>query len=69
MEHLPSNEDVRIYKIGMEFAFEGIEKEYFKANNEIEQEMFNKGYEEGQRLATQSKEEVNEEDIMTSIHM
>ena len=55
--------------MGMEFAFEGIEKEYFKANNEIEQEMFNKGYEEGQRLATQSKEEVNEEDIMTSIHM
>lgn len=39
-----------IVEIGKEFAFEGLEPEYFQGNSEEEYEAFNIGYQEGLRI-------------------
>lgn len=42
--------DKSIIDIGREFAFEGLEPEYFQSNSEEETKAFNLGYNEGLRL-------------------
>lgn len=39
-----------IYNIGKEFAFEGLDESYFKANSEEELAIFRDGFQEGLKL-------------------
>lgn len=49
-----------IYNIGKEFAFEGLDENYFKANNNDELEIFRQGFQEGIRIQTQNSENSQE---------
>lgn len=49
-----------IYNIGKEFAFEGLDENYFKANNNDELEIFRQGFQEGIRIQTQNLENSQE---------
>ena len=50
-----------IEDMGMQFAFEGLTEEYFKANSEDELERFRRGYQVG--LAMQPEASFQTEDI------
>lgn len=49
-----------IYNMGKEFAFEGLDENYFKANNNEELEIFRQGFQEGIRIQTQNLENSQE---------
>lgn len=45
-----------IYNMGKEFAFEGLDETYFKANSEEELAIFREGFKEGLNLQTKTEE-------------
>ena len=45
-----------IYNMGKEFAFEGLDETYFKANSEEELAIFREGFKEGLNLQTKIEE-------------
>lgn len=56
MENLTSSQQVssqhrqEIFNMGKEFAFEGLDESYFKANSEEELAIFREGFQEGLSL-------------------
>lgn len=49
-----------IYNMGKEFAFEGLDETYFKANSEEELAIFREGFKEGLNLQPKIEEPVVE---------
>lgn len=49
-----------IYNMGKEFAFEGLDETYFKANNEEELAVFREGFKEGLKLQPKIEEPIIE---------
>lgn len=47
-----------IYNMGKEFAFEGLDETYFKANSEDELAIFREGFKEGLNLQPKMEEPV-----------
>lgn len=50
-----------LINIGKEFAFEGIDMRYFKANNAEELRLFKEGYQEGLTIIQQNASKTSEE--------
>lgn len=49
-----------IYNMGKEFAFEGLDETYFKANSEEELAIFREGFKEGLNLQPKIEETIIE---------
>ena len=71
MENLSSSQQIstqqrqEIFNMGKEFAFEGLDESYFKANSEAELEIFREGFNEGLSL----QPTINESSEHTSLRM
>ncbi len=62
-QQISSQQRLEIYNMGKEFAFEGLDENYFKANNNEELEIFRQGFQEGIRIQTQNMETFQEHSI------
>lgn len=56
-----------LINIGKEFAFEGIDMRYFKANNAEELRLFKEGYQEGLTIIQQNASKTSEEQEVRKI--
>ncbi len=60
MESIHSEKLYEIRKMGMDFAFDGMNPEYFNAHNEEERRVFLEGYKEGLQMMKSNTEEKKE---------
>lgn len=49
-QQISTQQRQEIFNMGKEFAFEGLDESYFKANNEEELAIFREGFQEGLKL-------------------